>query len=105
VPDGPGEGQVDGERDLTVDQFAALVAAGQVRCVLLPDGLGRDGRVGPDLDARDGLGASRNGDLFRWVMEHGRPVDPALWRPERAGTETDGSAPRGAGFGPPGFAG
>jgi len=97
---------------LTVDQFAALVAVGQVRYVLLPDGLGRDDRVGPNLDARDGLIASRNGDLFRWVTEHGQPVDPALWRPERAEAETDGSAtrpvgpgPRGGGFGPPGFAG
>jgi hypothetical protein len=94
---------------LTVDRFAALVAAGQVRYVLLPDGLGRDGRVGPNLDARDGLIASRNGDS---VAEHGHPVDPALWRPERAEAETDGSAmrpvgpgPRGGGFGPPGFAG
>jgi 4-amino-4-deoxy-L-arabinose transferase-like glycosyltransferase len=102
-----------GDPILTVDQFAALVASGQVRYVLMPDGLGRDGGVPPDFDGRAGRADSRNGELFRWVTEHGRPVDPALWRPERARAAEDVSGaprmgpggPRGGSFGPLGAAG
>jgi hypothetical protein len=97
---------------LTVDRFAALVAAGRVRYVLMPDGASREGDAGPGFDGRGGLAASRNGELFRWVTEHGRRVDPARWRSARAAEETDAPGPRPfgcggsrGGFGPPGITG
>jgi 4-amino-4-deoxy-L-arabinose transferase-like glycosyltransferase len=105
-----------GDPILTVDQFAALVADGQVRYVLVPDGPRRDGGGGAGGPAFFGRGAGRdgrNGALFRWVTEHGRPVDPALWQPERSTAESDasGAGPAGGGrpgggrAGSPGFAG
>ncbi len=104
---------------LTVERFDALVAEGQVRYVLMPDVVTRGGGPGPGFGGAGpgfgglaGLMASRNGDLFRWVTEHGRPVDPALWRVDRATADADAGGARpfgargpGGSVGPPGFAG
>jgi len=94
-----------GDPILTVDQFAALVADGQVRYVLMPDvtrrvGGGGGGGGGPAFFGRGAGADGRNGALFRWVTEHGRPVEPAFWQPERSTMEPDAS-----GAGSPGFAG
>jgi 4-amino-4-deoxy-L-arabinose transferase-like glycosyltransferase len=82
-----------GDPVLTADQFAALVADGQVRFVLLPGAGPRDrgqppGAGGPAAQLYSG----RNAGLFRWVTEHGRLVDPALWRAEPS-SEAEGSGP------------
>jgi 4-amino-4-deoxy-L-arabinose transferase-like glycosyltransferase len=85
---------------LTVDQFTRLVVEGQVRYVLLPE---LDG--GPWRGGR--LTGSRNAELIRWVREHGKPVDPALWRSAAAPADgrEDPAAPRGAAPGAARFAG
>jgi 4-amino-4-deoxy-L-arabinose transferase-like glycosyltransferase len=94
-----------GDPILTVDRLAVLVAEGQVRYVLMPD-LNRDGG-GPGFGGR-GQAMDRNSALFRWVTEHGRPVDPTLWRSERSPDEADGAGPpqfgpgRRGGVGAPG---
>jgi hypothetical protein len=98
---------------LSVDRFAALVADGQVRYVLVPDLASRGGAAGAGFGGREVLTDGRNAELFRWVIEHGRPVDPALWRSDRQSEETDTSGarpigprgPRGGGFGQPNLTG
>jgi 4-amino-4-deoxy-L-arabinose transferase-like glycosyltransferase len=98
---------------LSVDRFAALVADGQVRYVLVPDLASRGGAAGAGFGGREMLTDGRNAELFRWVIEHGRPVDPALWRSDRQSEETDTSGarpigprgPRGGGFGQPNLTG
>ena len=92
-----------GDPILTVDRFAALVAERQVRFVLVPGPPGRDGGAqtgpgwGPAGGLAGGLAGGRNAELFRWVTEHGRRVDPALWRAEPSPAEPDPSAARPTG--------
>jgi 4-amino-4-deoxy-L-arabinose transferase-like glycosyltransferase len=88
-----------GDPILTVDRFAALVAEGQVRFVLVPGPAGRDGGPPPRLGGAaggpaDALAGGRNAELLRWVTEHGRRVDPALWRPEPTLAGPDASLSR-----------
>jgi 4-amino-4-deoxy-L-arabinose transferase-like glycosyltransferase len=60
------------DRAVTVARFAEMVRAGQVRFVLLAPG--------------EGLA---NAALLNWIVRHGRPVDPGLWRSdEPAGSVT-----------------
>jgi 4-amino-4-deoxy-L-arabinose transferase-like glycosyltransferase len=74
-----------GDPILTVGQFRTLLMEGQVRYVLLPGAGGGQGWS-------DRLAGGRNGELYRWVMEHGKPVDPALWRDETGPPETEALA-------------
>lgn len=62
---------------LTPQAMAALVAEGQLRFVLLSRRLGQN----PEADPQQ--------TLLDWIRSTGRPVDPALWRPDRR----DGSGP------------
>jgi 4-amino-4-deoxy-L-arabinose transferase-like glycosyltransferase len=97
---------------LTRDEFARMVAEGQVRFVLAgggppgPPGRGPDGPPGappgggppPGPGGPPGRGA--NEEIFAWVREHGKEVDPRLWRPAES---TDSPRPPGPGrWGRPG---
>lgn len=72
---------------LTPERLAQLVARREVRFVLLTaPGFGRG--------VRDSLPSTA---LPTWVQEHGKPVDPELWRPARADVEQlDAATGRGA---------
>jgi 4-amino-4-deoxy-L-arabinose transferase-like glycosyltransferase len=86
---------------LTRDEFAEMVDDGEIRFVLVgagpggggPPGMagfGPPGRGRPGVFRPPGMGgfgppgggpAGRgNGELLAWVREHGKPVDPAIWR-------------------------
>lgn len=75
---------------LSQSQFAALVAGGRLRFVLLGGGppggpRGPGGPMGPG-----------NQEIITWVREHGRPVDPKLWRSDEPGWGEEAPAPPGA---------
>jgi hypothetical protein len=86
-----------GGRDTTctVDQFAQMVKARQIRYFLLGgdrgNRFGRQGQPNPRLgqtgnanNANVGNGWGNQGgfqaDIGKWVRENGKPVDPNLWR-------------------------
>ena len=95
-----------GDPILTQAQFAGLVVEGHVRYVLVPEPGGRPGPAGavgpwgggrptgPANGSDDGSDGGRNGPLFRWVVEHGRRVDPTLWQAEVPAGESDRAMPR-----------
>lgn len=62
---------------LTPQAMAALIAEGQLRFLLLSRRIGQN----PEADPQQAL--------LDWARSAGRPVDPALWRPDRR----DGSGP------------
>jgi 4-amino-4-deoxy-L-arabinose transferase-like glycosyltransferase len=76
-------GFTGGDSALDAERFAAMVAAGQLRFVML------SGR-----GARPGLQA----DIATWVRQHAKEVPPEVWR--RAANSSEESAPGGAGWGP-----
>lgn len=67
---------------LTPQAMGALVAEGQLRFLLLSRRIGQN----PEADPQQ--------TLLDWVRRTGRPVDPALWRPDR---ESPGPERRRAG--------
>ena len=58
--------------------------------------------TGPANGSADGSDGGRNGPLFRWVVEHGRRVDPTLWQAEVPAGESDRAMPRAIGTAGPG---
>jgi 4-amino-4-deoxy-L-arabinose transferase-like glycosyltransferase len=85
-------GFMGGDPILTANQFAQMVQEGFFRYMLLPNPNpnparpGNSNGRGPGGNAGGfgGFGFGRGGnqaDIAKWVREHGKPVDPVLWRP------------------------
>jgi 4-amino-4-deoxy-L-arabinose transferase-like glycosyltransferase len=74
-------GYSGGDPILQVDDFARLVAQGQLRFVLIGDG-------SPGL--RRIFGERRQQKLIDWIRENGQPVDPSLWRSSTGPLELPG---------------
>jgi 4-amino-4-deoxy-L-arabinose transferase-like glycosyltransferase len=93
---------------VTKDDFARMVEDGQVRFVFAggrggppgPPGMGPPGGGipppggGPPPGPGGPPGGSENAEVFAWVREHGKEVDPRLWRSEES---ADGPRPEGPG--------
>jgi 4-amino-4-deoxy-L-arabinose transferase-like glycosyltransferase len=98
---------------VTKDEFARMVEEGHVRFVLGggpggppgPAGRGPDGGMpppggGPTPGSGGSPGREANAEVLAWVREHGKEVDPRLWRPEES---ANGPTPPGpGGWGRPG---
>jgi 4-amino-4-deoxy-L-arabinose transferase-like glycosyltransferase len=116
-------GFMGADRVFTREQFAELVASGQVRFVLIgggpggggppPGGMpggpggprggfGPSGGFGPPGGGPPGMG---NAELMAWVREHGKVVDPDLWKVDEPPASPEASGRDGTrapeGFGPP----
>jgi 4-amino-4-deoxy-L-arabinose transferase-like glycosyltransferase len=119
-------GFMGGDPTLTLDQFIAKVKAGEFRYMLV-GGMGRGGFGGPGNNGGPngqrwqggqgnrggrtqaggggwGGGPGGFGDpnserakITQWVRDHGKLVDPSLWRVERPRPETADSNPIGQG--------
>jgi 4-amino-4-deoxy-L-arabinose transferase-like glycosyltransferase len=87
-------GFMGGDPILTVNQFAQRVAEGQFRYMLLnappanqgARGVGGNRGIGNNPGGWGGPGGfgrmgGAQADIAKWVREHGKPVDPALWKP------------------------
>ncbi len=85
-------GFMGGDPIVTANQFARMVQEGRFRYMLLPDPNPNQGRPGPgngrnfggNAGGFGGFGFGRGGaqaDIAKWVREHGKPVDPSLWKP------------------------
>lgn len=77
---------------LSRDQFAALVAGGQLRFVLLGGGPGGGGPPGGQPGPGGPMGPG-NQEIITWVREHGKPVDPKLWRADEPSDQEDAAPP------------
>jgi len=84
-------GFMGGDPIVTVDQFSGMVRAGDLRYFLLmpdrrPAAADSSGTAGTDSAAAWGPWGGGHGDgknaqrIAQWVRDHGRAVDPALWR-------------------------
>jgi hypothetical protein len=102
-------GFMGGDPTLTLDQFIEKVKSGEFRYILV-GGMGRGGFGGPgNANGQNGpapqggqnaSGVSNQGgpwggdqtgpraEIAKWVREHGKKIDPALWRMERPRQET-----------------
>jgi 4-amino-4-deoxy-L-arabinose transferase-like glycosyltransferase len=81
---------------VTHDEFAHMVAEGQVRFVLVgggPGGPGRPPGPGPG-GAPPPPGRQTTAEIMAWVQEHGKEVSPRLWQPDEP---ADGLPDRGPG--------
>ncbi len=87
-------GFMGGDPIVTVNQFAQKVREGQFRYMLLSDFRRDQGRqpggtdrgsAGNGGNFSGGFGLGRAGglqaDIAKWAREHGKPVDPTLWKP------------------------
>jgi hypothetical protein len=77
-------GFMGGDPILTANQFAQMVQDGKIRYMLLPEpNPARPGGAnGRDLGGAFGFGrGGTQAGIAKWVREHGKPVDPALWKP------------------------
>ena len=73
-------GFVGGDPILTKESIAGLVDEGKLRYVMLG---GRGGRGGPGGGGPPGMGPGGpfgGGEVAAWVREHGKVVEPELWR-------------------------
>jgi 4-amino-4-deoxy-L-arabinose transferase-like glycosyltransferase len=59
------------DRAITPEQLAAQVKSGQVRFAMLGDVAQVSRRLGADAAGKE---------ISDWIRQHGRPVDPALWK-------------------------
>jgi 4-amino-4-deoxy-L-arabinose transferase-like glycosyltransferase len=83
------------------DQFIKMVEDGKLRFFLVggpggPPGPGGGGPGGPPGGGPPGRGAGGpprgpmgNPEILNWVREHGKPVDPKLWKPEEPDHEDE----------------
>ncbi len=101
-------GFMGGDPILTANQFAQMVQEGRFRYMLLNEPNQNQAR--PGGAANRGFGGNAGGfggfgrggtqaDIAKWVREHGKPVDPALWKPALPPAPT---APQAGGPGLPG---
>lgn len=70
---------------LTANEFAQLVQEGRFRYMLLNAPNPNPARAGAGNGRGLGGGFGRGGyqaDIAKWVREHGKPVDSALWKPD-----------------------
>ncbi len=79
-------GFMGGDPILTANEFAQMVQEGRVRYMLLPDPNPRAGQAnnrgfGGNAGGFGGFGRGTQADIAKWVREHGKPVDPSLWKP------------------------
>ena len=83
-------GFMGGDPIVTANEFALMVKEGLLRYMLLPDPTpnparpGGGNRGGGGNGMGRGLGFGRGGtqaEIAKWVREHGKPVNPALWKP------------------------